>query len=147
LKDEFNLVLPKTILEKTLNQDIFVDFFYYYAKLKIFVLLYFREDKDFKLFEKIFKNLQAIFSGLNEDNSLIVFEKISVLMSYSELFNIIDSPKIFADTKFQYIKVDKVEKNSIIYLSYEFINNYIENLTEDSPSYLQLIYLILILIP
>ena len=141
LKDEFNLVLPKTILEKTLNQDIFVDFFYYYAKLKIFVLLYFREDKDFKLFEKIFKNLQAIFSGLNEDNSLIAFEKISVLMSYSELFNIIDSPKIFADTKFQYIKVDKVEKNSIIYLSYEFINNYIENLTEDSPSYLQLVEL------
>ena len=141
LINEFNLVLPKKMLESKLNQNKFIDFFYYYAKLKIFFLFYNSGYNDFDLFEKIFKNLNDIFSKLIIDDDLIVFEKITILMSYAELFNIIESPKIFVDIKFEYIKLDKVEKNSIIHLSYEFINKYIDNLTENSPSYFSLVEL------
>jgi hypothetical protein len=62
-------------------------------------------------------------------------------MSYAELFSVIESPKIFVGINFEYIKLDKVEKNSIIYLSYEFINKFIDNLTENSPSYFSLVEL------
>ena len=141
LLNELNLVLPKKMLERMLNQNKFVVFFYYYAKLKMFFLFYHSGYKDFYLFEKIFKNLNGVFSNLIIDNDLIVFEKISILMSYAELFSIIESPKIFVDIKFEYIKWDKVEKNSIIYLSYEFINKFIDNLTENSPSYFPLVEL------
>lgn len=141
LKDELHIVLPKKILQNTLNQSEFVDFFYFYSELKIFYLLYYNEDKDFNFFEKIFKNLDDFFCNLKKDNDLIVFEKISILMSYAELFKIIESPNTFIDIKFKYIKFDKVEKNSIIHLSYEFINKYIDNLTENSPSYFHLVEL------
>jgi len=141
LLDELNLVLPNKILQNILNKNEYVYFFYYFAKLKIFFLLYYSEDKNFDLFEKIYKNLNDIFSNLIKDANLICFEKISILMSYTELFSLVESPKIFVDIKFEYIKLDLVEKNSIIHLSCEFINKYIDNLTENSPSYFSLVEL------
>ena len=72
-------------------------------------------------------------------NDYKYFEKISILFHLAELFNVVKSCKVFLKTKFHYINVDKVEKNSVIDLALGFLNEYIDNLTIESPQYFKLV--------
>ena len=55
------------------------------------------------------------------------------------LFSAVKKVETFLKTNFHYIKVDNVEKNSVINLALNFFNEYINNINEDSPSFFKLI--------
>lgn len=145
IEKELNLNLPKNVLEKTMTaDDISVDylnFFYKYVKMRIYFSFYYTEDKSYDNFVKIINYLNVIYNKLKKDDDYSIFEKSSILMSFAELFSIQKSCELILRSNFSYIKVDKAKNNSIIYLSMKFLNEFINNLDEDSPSYFKLIEL------
>ena len=137
--DELNFILPKKELEKILNDEKYLDFIYFYIKIHIAYIFRKYNKKEIDTFNKLLKYLAAFFEQLKNDKDCKIFEKISILFHFAELFNVLKACEIFFKTPFHYIKLDKIEKNSVINLSLGFLNNYIDNLSEESPSYFKLL--------
>ena len=137
--DELNLNIPKSQLEKYLNEDKYLNFIYLFVKLQIFYIFQKSKNKGFENFNKLFNYLKTFFEKLKKVPNFKVFEKISVLFHFGELFDVVKSCDIFLNTDFKYIKVDEIENNSVIYLAIDFLNKYIDNLNEESPSFFKLI--------
>ena len=70
---------------------------------------------------------------MKNDNNYKIYEKISILFHLAELFSAVKKVETFLKTNFHYIKVDNVEKNSVINLALNFLNEYINNINKDSP--------------
>ena len=96
-------------------------------------------NKEKETYEKKLNELKEKYNKLKKDDDYSIFEKSSILMSFAELFSIQKSCELILRSNFSYIKVDKTKNNSIIYLSMKFLNEFINNLDEDSPSYFKLI--------
>lgn len=136
---ELNLSIPKKQLEEMIKEVEYLDFIYSFLKIKVFYIYYTYNNIDFDKFIKLFEYLEAFYNKLKDDESYKIYEKISVLLHLAELFNIVKKCDIFLQTNLHYIKVDNIEKNSVIYLALEFLNKFINDLNEESPSYFKLI--------
>ena len=139
IADELNLILPKKELENILNDEKYLYFIYFYIKIHLAYIFRKIKQKGIDNFNKLLKYLARFFEQLKKDKVYKIYEKISILFHFAELFNIVKECKVFLETTFHYIKLDKIEKNSVINLSLEFLNNYIDNLNEESPSYFKLL--------
>lgn len=136
---KIDLNLPKKILEKMLNEEKFMIFFCYYIQICIFYIFYFSNDKKADNFCSLFSYFDKIYEKVKNDSDVSLYEKISVLFCFYAIFLKIKSVEIFISTKIEYIKINKIENNSIINLALKFINTFIENLNEDSPSFFKLL--------
>ena len=134
-----NLNLPKTELETLLNDENYLDFFYLYIKIYFSYYFSINNNKDFDDYKELFNYLKTFYNKLKNDKDCKIFEKISILFHLSELFKLLKSCNSFLKSNFHYIKVEKSEKNSVIDLAYSFLNEFIDNLNEESPSYFKLI--------
>ena len=57
------------------------------------------------------------------------------------MFKVVKSCEKFLEVDFHFVKVERAENNSAIYLAIKFLNTYINNLDEDSPQYFKIIEL------
>ena len=137
MEKKLNLHLPKNELEQILNEDKYMNFFYYYAKLRLFFLFMRGENKnkDISSFINLYNYLEKIYLQLEKEVDFKIYEKITILLSFVALFEKFNSYEEFSHSNFHYIKVSKAEKNSIINLAMTFLNDYINNLNEESPSF------------
>ena len=85
--------------------------------------------------------MKEIYNRLEKEHDYTIYEKISVLMSFTELFNKQKSCEHFLQYNFYYLKNSKIIIYPIISLAAKFINDFINNLDEESPSYFKLIEL------
>lgn len=135
------LVKGKTILKKILCNEEYLNFFYMFVKTRILFHYYKCNNKDINNFIKLYDYLDGIYSQLKEENDLTFFEKLIIIFNLGLIFLKFKSCDNYLKANIHYIKIDKVEKNSIMDLSMQFITNYINNLTEDSPSFFKLVEL------
>ena len=135
---ELNLILPKKYLQNIINDDKYVTLFYYITQLMIFYIFSTCNDKNVYNFCKIFDYIEVIYNQLLKDK-LERFETISILMNLKVLFDKLRSCEKFINIKFHYIKIAEIKKNTIMDLSLKFLNDYIDNLNEESPSFLNLV--------
>ena len=138
---KLNLRLPKDELEQILNEENYIIFFYYYAKLRLFFLFMCGENKnkDISSFINLYNYFEHIYLQLQKEVDFKIYEKITILLSFAALFEKFNSYEEFSKSNFHYIKVTRAEKNSIINLAMTFLNDYINNLNEESPSFFKLI--------
>ena len=73
------------------------------------------------------------------DKNLLIFEKILLSLNYTGLLNEIKSCEKFKKLNFRYIKVAQADENSSIKLAKKFLDDFIDDLNEKSPSFFHLI--------
>ena len=130
------------MLRAILNEDIYFNMFYFISEVNMFYSFLLCDNNDENIvdnFCKLFNNLSTIKEQLLNDNSVEIFEKIIVIVNYSCLFLSLKSVPSLEKAEFYYVKIDRVEENSIIDLAMNFLKEFIEDLNEDSPSFFKLI--------
>ena len=138
MKNDTNLNLPKQELNSLLNREEYYDFFYSFSKMKLFYNFFFKKDNTFQSFVKLFKKLEKINNQLKSDE-LLIYEKITVLLTWTTLFGNLENCKDYLKANLEYIKIDNVEDNSVVDLTMKFLNNFINNINGESPSYFKLV--------
>ena len=136
---DLNLNIPKKELEIQLNDEKYLIFIFLYIKIYISYIFEKNNLKVFDDFKQLINYFEAFFKILKNDNDYKIFEKISILFHLSGLFKILKSCKLFFQANFHYIKVEKIEKYSVINLAIEYLYNYINNLNTESAEYFKLI--------
>ena len=76
---------------------------------------------------------------MKNDNECENYEKLSILFLLGELLYEVKSCNIFLESNFHYLKVSKSKNNSFIKLELEFLEQFINNLNEESPQYFNLV--------
>ena len=137
--EELNLNLPKNRLKNIINDSNHLEFIYNYIKLKFFFIFCLFIKVGFEDLIQIYKYLDDFFKQLKNDNEYENYEKIYILFYLGELFNKVKSCKNFLESNFYYLKADKAKKNSVIKLTLDFLEKYINNLNEESPQYFKLV--------
>ena len=140
LLKEVNFHLPKEELENILNEKEHLHFFYLFAKLRIFInFMINSKGEDINCFINLFNYFEKIYSQISEERDYKIFEKITLLMSFSALFTKFKKYEKFSQSNFYYLRVEQAEINSVINLAMNFLNKFIDNLNEESPSYFHLV--------
>ena len=139
IAEGLNLNIPKKKLEEMITDVKYLDFIYFYIKARVFYLYYINDKIEFDDFIKSHNYFEVFYGQLKDDGNYKIYEKISILLHLAELFSALKKVETFLKTNFHYIKVDNVEKNSVINLALNFLNEYINNINEESPSYFKLI--------
>ena len=139
IQSTLNLNLPKAELETLLNDENYLTSIYLYIKINFSYNFEQNNNKSFEDYKQLFDYLGTFYKELKNNKDYKIFEKISILFHFLEVFKLVKTCKNFYNTNFHYIKVDQVEKNSVIDLAHTFLNNFIEHLNEESPSYFKLI--------
>ena len=142
VESDINFFLNKRELLNTLNDLKYFEFFYLFAKIKIIHYFAKCNDKTKENFIKLFKFFNNAYIELQGNKDLEIFEKIQILLGYELIFceycdNL--SFQSFFEANLYYLKLEKAEKNSVIDLSKNFLNYYINGLNEESPSYFNLV--------
>ena len=135
---ELNLVLPKNYLQRIINNDKYVSLFYYISQIMIFYKMSSCKDNNVNNFCYKFDYIEILCKQLLKDK-LERYEIISILVNLKSLFYLLKSCEKLINIKFHYIKITEVNKNSIIDLSINFLNKFIDNLNEESPSFFNLV--------
>ena len=123
--------LGNKILEEELNKEYYIDFIF-----KILFIISIEEYfQDFRSCHEM--NLEQIYNKLNEDKILIyndnllkIYEKIIVLINSYYLNKLRRG-----NYTLKYCLISNAEKNSPLFNSNEFINNFIDELDNDSNFY------------
>ena len=136
---QLNLNLTEKSVKNIINDCKYLKFIYNYIQLRIFLIFHLFIKGKFEEFVQIYKYLNDFYKNLENDSDCEIYEKISVLFHFAELFNEVRCCDIFIKSKFHYIKTKKAEDNSTLKLSLEFLEKYINNLNEESPQYFKLI--------
>ena len=129
ISNDLNLILPKNEMENLLNNCIYLEFFYFFLKIHIFYIFYTYNKKEISDLNQIYNFFGTFFKKLEKEKDYKIYEKISILFHFAEVFNETKLCKTFLEANFHYIKIDTVS----------FLNDYIEHLNEESPSYFKLI--------
>jgi len=136
---DLNLNLPCEKLNQLLNKEKYLDFFYHISKLEMLLVLLKCKDINRENFLDLLEYLETTYKQLLSNNNLLEYEKILLLLNYTGLFNDIQSCEKFKNIYFHYIKIAQAEENSPVKLAKNFLDNFVENLNEESPSYFNLI--------
>jgi len=123
------------ILDKELNNKYYFDFIFKATFLNL--IKKFLEDStiiDINKIKIIHKNMENIKNIINNDNNLKTYEKILLLIELnSSRFNLLKNNNI------KYFHKKSIDKNSPLYMAFEFLNELVDNLDYESNLYLPLL--------
>ena len=120
----------KSELEKAINDEKYVEFFYQILVHKLLICIKFKDSKHLK---EVIDNFHQFKIKLDSDKDLKIYEKVFGLIQYNYIYR---KYNCFNTT---YIKIKDAKKNSIIYQALEFFKGFISNLDEDSPVFFKLL--------
>lgn len=87
----------------------------------------------------LYDSLEKLYKKLLSDKNLLLFEKILLLLNYTGLLNDIQSCQKFKYINYHYIKIAQADEYSSIKVAKKFLDDFITNLNEESPSFFHLI--------
>lgn len=139
IEKELNFNLPKKKLENLFNKEEYLNFFYSYSKMRLFFHFYQKEDINLNNFTKVYQSFEQIYSKIKEDKIYSNYDKIIIMVTFASLLGKFNNCDKFLGVNFDFIKVTNVEENSIINKAMKFLNEYINDFNEDSPSFFKLV--------
>ena len=139
IEKELNLNLPKKKLENLFNKEEYLNFFYSYSKMRLFFHFYKKQDINLNNFTKVYQSFEQIYSKIKEDKIYSNYDKIIIMVTFASLLGKFDKCDTFLGVNFDFIKVTNVEENSVINKAMKFLNEYIKDFNEDSPSFFKLV--------
>ena len=139
IEKELNLNLPKKKLENLFNKEEYLNFFYSYSKMRLFFHFYQKQDINLNNFTKVYQSFEQIYSKIKEDKIYSNYDKIIIMVTFASLLGKFDYCDTFLRVNFDFIKVTNVEENSVINKAMKFLNEYIKDFNEDSPSFFKLV--------
>ena len=123
---KFNL--PKNILKNKYNKKEYFDFV---ASCCLFYILSsFNEEKEIKDIYRYFIKFKL---ELEKDSELEIYKKNMIMIEFSYLLVQKKSLDKFKKIRFTYYNINKIENDSPLNISIDFLINFIENLDEKSP--------------
>ena len=123
------------ILDKELNNKDYFEFTFKVTFLNL--IKKFLEDSkkiEIKNIKMIHKNIENINNIINNDANLKAYEKVLLLIELNlSRFNLLKKNNI------KYFHKNNIDKNSPLYMAFEFLNELIDNLDYESSFYLPLL--------
>lgn len=129
-----NYVLPKLILKKELNNNEYIYFIY---KIVLFAYINRELEKDENTSLSDIKNLKnkldKSFTKIKDDNDIEIYDKILLLINIylSQFYN--------NNEEINYFNISTADKDSPLALSIQFLNEFIDELDNDSIFYYPLL--------
>ena len=139
-KFRIHLNFPNEILEG-FSGDKYIDF--EFNKTFSIIILYLKNKVDINIMEykQLYDYINTQLSIIKNDSNLKGYEKILIMEQFAISVAKFNNINNFINSKFEYYFFSRVEKYSILYYVYNFINNFIKLLKDTDKAYYKLVEL------
>ena len=137
---DYFLNISKIKIEKELNKQEYIDFFYNMMIFRIYKIHMKKMKKPYKMVNSFMNYLKEKTDRIKEDADLKLYQKVLLIEQFGHILNKMTHDS-FLKSDLNYYIMSKKEENSILYYVEKFFTDYIKNLSEDSKIFFKLLEL------
>ena len=137
---DYFLNISKNKIEKELNKQEYIEFFYNMMIFRIYNKHIKGAKKSYKTVKSFIAYLKEKIDRIKNDADLKLYQKILLIEQFSHILDKMTQDS-FLKSDINYFNMSKKEENSILYFVEKFFFDYINNLSEDSQIFFKLLEL------
>ena len=130
LINERKIIETKKILEKQLDKEEYLDFFY-----KVIIFCYAFKKKNSKNLGELIYKFDKNYNRIKNDKNIKIYEKILLLK------NIYKCDNLETEETLNYYNINQIDKNSPLFIALDFLKSFIKDLDYNSTFYYPLMCL------
>ena len=143
IKSITNMSLPEEYLDEKFNENKLINLDTYFNLITLdYISKYSKKIMENReLIQNFLIKIKLLLKKLNSDKNLKLFEKIQILINCFRAFEGVENTTELNKLNLRYYSFSKSKKDSILYKVQQFFNDFINNLSEKSKIFPNLLYI------